>query len=221
MSTSLNTEATPVSDTLCRALREGLREIGQPFTEEAVETLYRYVELLAKWNRVYNLTAVRDTAQMVHMHILDSASVIGLFNSARSVLDVGTGAGLPGIPLAVLRPEIRVTMLDTIAKKTTFVRQVINELCIRNASVVTERVEKYRPEALFDVVISRAFSDLKDFVENAGHLLAAGGQMLAMKGQYPHDEIARVPAPFRVMDVHMLSVPGLDAQRHLVVIEKS
>lgn len=212
---------TPAQSNIAQALRDGLSELRLPCTEDAVQKLAQYIELLSKWNRVYNLTAVRDSRQMVDLHVLDSASVVHRLAGVTRLLDVGTGAGLPGIPLAVLRPDVRVTLLDTVAKKTTFVRQAINELKLNNAAVVTDRVEKYRPPELFEVVISRAFSDLKDFVENAGHLLERGGQMFAMKGVFPHDEIARLPPQFRVVDVHTLRVPGVDVQRHLVVIEKS
>lgn len=212
---------TPAQSNIAQALRDGLSELRLPCTEDAVQKLAQYIELLSKWNRVYNLTALRDSRQMVDLHVLDSASVVHRLAGVTRLLDVGTGAGLPGIPLAVLRPDVRVTLLDTVAKKTTFVRQAINELKLNNAAVVTDRVEKYRPPELFEVVISRAFSDLKDFVENAGHLLQRGGQMFAMKGVFPHDEIARLPPPFRVVDVHTLRVPGVDVQRHLVVIERS
>lgn len=191
----------------------------------AQEKLLRYVALLDKWNKVYNLTAVRDPQRMIGMHILDSLSILPAVAKHKRLLDVGSGGGLPGIPLAIVLasavPDFRVTMLDTIAKKTTFIRQVIGELGLTNATVVTERVENYRPEATFDAVVSRAFSDLKDFVDGAGHLCAPDGRMLAMKGVHPFDEIARLSTGYEVEDVSILQVPQVDGQRHLVVIKKN
>jgi 16S rRNA (guanine527-N7)-methyltransferase len=218
----LNSAAAPAGPSpLSPLLVAGLNELTLAFSAEMVEKLANYVYLLDKWNRVYNLTSVRDPLQMVNLHVLDSASVVPYIRFARTMVDVGTGAGLPGIPAAVISPDIHVTLLDTIAKKTSFVRQAITELRISNATVVTERVEKYLPKEKFDAAISRAFAGLGDFIESAGHLVRERGQMLAMKGLYPRDEIARVAPPFRIVDVHALRVPGLDAQRHLVVIEKS
>ena len=191
----------------------------------AKEKLLRYVALLDKWNKVYNLTAVRDPQRMIGMHILDSLSILSAVAKHEHLLDVGSGGGLPGIPLAIVlantAPDFRVTMLDTIAKKTTFIRQVIGELGLTNAMVVTERVENYRPETVFDAVVSRAFSELKDFVDGAGHLCASEGRMLAMKGVHPFDEIARLPVGYLVEEVVALQVPQVDGQRHLVVIKKN
>jgi 16S rRNA (guanine527-N7)-methyltransferase len=206
-------------------LRCGLAQSGLTLSESVQEKLLRYVALLDKWNKVYNLTAVREPERMIGLHILDSLSVLSQIKSADRVLDVGTGGGLPGIPLAIvlgaIAPEARITMLDTIAKKTTFVRQAIGELGLTNADVVTGRIEQYRPAHTFDVVISRAFADLKDFVDGAGHLCAEDGKMLAMKGVHPFGEIAHLPAPFVLADVLSLNVPQVDGQRHLVVIKKN
>ena len=191
----------------------------------AQEKLLRYVALLEKWNKVYNLTAVRDPHRMIGFHILDSLSILPAVAKHKRLLDVGSGGGLPGIPLAIVLasavPDFRVTMLDTIAKKTTFIRQVISELGLTNATVVNERVENYRPAATFEAVVSRAFSDLKDFVDGAGHLCAPDGRMLAMKGVHPFDEIARLSAGYEVEDVSLLQVPQVDGERHLVVIKKT
>ncbi|MFN7222291.1 MAG: 16S rRNA (guanine(527)-N(7))-methyltransferase RsmG, partial [Burkholderiales bacterium] len=154
---------------------------------------------------------------------LDSLSMVPHLGQAKTVLDVGTGGGLPGICIAVARPDLNVVMLDSLQKKTTFVRQAIGALGLTNASVVCERVEAFRPAQPFDVVTSRAFAELSDFVKGAGHLMRPGGRMLAMKGVYPHDEIARAfsspEASHKVVDVHTLNVPQVDGQRHLVVIE--
>ena len=205
-------------------LESGLTQMGLSLDAAAQTRLLQYVALLDKWNKVYNLTAVREPARMVGLHILDSLSVLPQVREALNVLDVGSGGGLPGIPLAIAlggSSSARITMLDTITKKTTFVRQAISELGLTNADVVTERVEQYQPTQKFDVVISRAFAELKDFVDSAGHLCTEGGRMLAMKGVHPFDEIARLPANFAVEEVILLNVPQVDAQRHLVVLKKT
>ena len=204
-------------------LESGLTQMRLTLAPAAQTRLLQYLALLDKWNKVYNLTAVREPARMVGLHILDSLSVLPQVRGALNILDVGSGGGLPGIPLAIAlggSSSARITMLDTITKKTTFVRQAISELGLTNADVVTERVEQYQPTQKFDVVISRAFAELKDFVDSAGHLCADGGRMLAMKGVHPFDEIARLPANFAVEEVILLNVPQVDAQRHLVVLKK-
>lgn len=179
-----------------------------------------YVALLDKWNKVYNLTAVREPERMIGMHILDSLSVLPYLSDAKRILDVGTGGGLPGIPLAIAKPGLQVTMMDAIAKKTAFVRQAIGELELENAHVITGRVEGPLTIGKFDHVISRAFAELKDFVDAAGHLCVDGGTLLAMKGIYPHEELARLPTGFHVSEIVALKVPGVDAARHLVIIQK-
>ena len=222
---NMNSTAFVPPQSLHELLAGGLEQMGLAFNENVQSNLLDYVALLDKWNKVYNLTAVREPARMIGLHILDSLSVLPHVLGAKSVLDVGTGGGLPGIPLAIASlataPGMRITMLDSTAKKTTFVQQVISELGLGNALVVTERVEKYQAPQRFDVVISRAFAELKDFVEGAGHLCADEGRMLAMKGVHPYDEIARLPIGFIVEAVIPLQVPQVDAQRHLVVIKKS
>lgn len=192
-----------------------------PLDEPKREQLLQYVSLLEKWNKVYNLTAVREPGRMIDLHILDSLAVLPYLGACSNIIDVGTGGGLPGIPLAIANPNLRVTMLDTVAKKTAFVRQAIGGLGLKNADVVTGRVEKYVPPSQFDGVISRAFAELKDFIDGAGRLCADTGAMLAMKGTYPFDEIARLPAGFVVEKVIALNVPGVVGQRHLVVIKKN
>jgi 16S rRNA (guanine527-N7)-methyltransferase len=187
---------------------------------EQLHQLLDYVALLDKWNKVYNLTAVRDPAKMIGLHILDSLAILPHLGQAKSLLDVGSGGGLPGVCLAVASPMLNVVMLDSLQKKTTFVRQVIGELSLRNASVVCERVEHFKPLNKFDIVTSRAFAELADFVQGALHLLAPGGRLLAMKGVYPSDEITRLPASVRVKEVIALHVPQIDGKRHLVIIEK-
>ena len=181
--------------------------------------LSAHLELIAKWNRVHNLTAVRETAQMVGLHLLDSLSILPRLEGARAIADVGTGPGFPGIPIAIVREDAAVTLVESSHKKCAFLRQAKTELALANVGVVYERVEHFAPAARFDAVVSRAFSDLSDFVAQAGHLVAPGGKLIAMKGVYPFDEIARVPATHRVAEVIELHVPSLDAKRHLVVLE--
>lgn len=203
------------------SIKAGLDELSLGLSEPQLEQLINYVGLLEKWNKIYNLTAVREPARMVSLHLLDSIAIVPHLTGAQTLIDVGTGGGLPGIPVAIACPGLAVTLLDTISKKTAFVRQATAELHLKNTAVVTERVESYHPSTKFDLVVSRAFAELKDFASSAGHLAKDEGKLLAMKGVYPHEEIARLPSSFRVSDVHLLRVPGLDAQRHLVVIEKN
>jgi 16S rRNA (guanine527-N7)-methyltransferase len=205
--------------TLEAQIAQGVAALGAHVPEGANAAFARYLELIAKWNRVHNLTAVRETDQMVVLHLLDSLSVLPYLAGARSLLDVGTGPGLPGIPVAIARPDLAVTLLDSSHKKCAFLRQVKTELALANVEIVCERVENWKPQRQFDAVVSRAFSDLADFVAQAQHLVAAGGQLIAMKGVYPFDEIARVPATHRVARVLELRVPNLDAKRHLVFVE--
>ena len=200
-------------------LAEGLAAMGIALDAPAQAKLVAYLRLIEKWNKVHNLTAVREPGQMVVLHLLDSLSVLPHVAGARTLLDVGTGAGLPGIPLAIARPDLAVTLLDSSHKKATFLRQAKAELSLPNVEVACERVEKWQPAAPFDIVVSRAFSELADFVLQAKHLVAPGGTMLAMKGVHPFEEIAKVPSSHRVENVVELTVPTLDAQRHLVLLK--
>jgi 16S rRNA (guanine527-N7)-methyltransferase len=198
-------------------LADGLRAQGLALSSTQQQKLLDYLALLHKWNRVYNLTAVRDPEKMVAHHLLDSLSVLPQV-PAGTLLDVGCGAGLPGIPLAIARPDVMVTMLDSNHKKTTFVQQVCIQLALANANVVCARVEKWQPPQLFDCSVSRAFSDLGEFVRRVAPKLKQGGILLAMKGVYPNEELAQLPREARVEQVFALTVPGLDAQRHLVTL---
>ncbi|MCW5592547.1 MAG: 16S rRNA (guanine(527)-N(7))-methyltransferase RsmG [Burkholderiales bacterium] len=193
--------------------------MGIALDAAARSKLVAYLELIGKWNKVHNLTAVREPAQMVVLHLLDSLSVLPHVAHAKTLLDVGTGAGLPGIPIAIARPDLAVTLLDSSHKKATFLRQAKAELALANVQVACERVENWHPPAPFDAVVSRAFAELADFVTQSGHLVAPGGTMLAMKGVYPFEEIARIPATHRVENVVALAVPTLEAQRHLVLMK--
>ncbi len=196
----------------------GAAAMGITLPEGAIDRLAQYLRLLEKWNRVHNLTAIREPEQMVTLHVLDSLSILAHVAAARTLVDVGTGAGLPGIPLAIARPELRVTLLDSSHKKATFLEQARIELKLENVAVTCERVESWHPQAKFDAVVSRAFADLADFVQGARHLVAPGGALLAMKGVHPFEEIARLPAGFRLDQVVELSVPTLEAKRHLVML---
>jgi 16S rRNA (guanine527-N7)-methyltransferase len=205
--------------TLEPQIAEGLAAMGIDLPEDARANLAAHLELIAKWNRVHNLTAVRETTQMVVLHLLDSLSVLPHLEGAKTIVDVGSGPGLPGIPIAIARPPAQVTLLDSSHKKCAFLQQAKTELALDNVTVVCDRVERWQPALKFDAVVSRAFSELADFVAQAQHLVAPGGRLIAMKGVYPFDEIARVPATHRVAQVVELRVPQLDAKRHLVFVE--
>jgi 16S rRNA (guanine527-N7)-methyltransferase len=205
--------------TLLERIEGGLASMKLDLPPGAGTQFAAHLELVAKWNRVHNLTAVRETEQMVVLHLLDSLSLLPHVGPALSLLDVGTGAGFPGIPIAIARPELQVTLLDSSHKKAAFLEQARAELRLANVRVAPERVQEHRPAALYDVVVSRAFSELADFVAQAGHLVAPGGRLLAMKGVYPFEEIAKVPATHRVAQVVELAVPSLAAKRHLVFME--
>jgi 16S rRNA (guanine527-N7)-methyltransferase len=199
-------------------LTQGLKGLDLKLPETVQQKLLDYLALLQKWNKVHNLTAVRDPVDMVTLHLLDSLAVLPHVHGTR-LLDVGSGAGLPGIPLALARPDLQVTLLDSSHKKSAFQRQVKAELSIPNLEVVCSRAENYHPEQKFDTVISRAFSDLAEFVRLTGHLVAENGIWLAMKGVYPYEELAQLKTG--VPQVLPLQVPGLDSQRHLVSLKQA
>lgn len=202
-------------------LADGLATLNIVLPAAAQQQLIAYVRLIEKWNKVHNLTAVRELDKMITLHVLDSLTVLPFVAGKNNLLDVGSGAGLPGIPLAIARPDLRVTMLDSNHKKTAFLTQAKTELGLQNCDVINERVELWQTVKKFDAVVSRAYSDLSEFVDQAGHLLARDGQMLAMKGVYPHEEILKLPASFKVEKVAELHVPELDAKRHLVVLKQN
>lgn len=200
-------------------LDQGLMALGLAPSVADRQRLIAFAALLLKWNRVYNLTAIRDPAQMITHHLLDSLAVAPFVARHARIADVGSGGGLPGIPLAIVRPDLAVTSIEAVSKKASFQQQARIELDLCNFVVVNERVENLRPDPLFDAVISRAFSELGDFVRLTAALLRPGGRFLAMKGVYPEAEIARLPASVRVTEVHPLNVPGLDAERHLLILD--
>ncbi|EXI91206.1 MAG: Ribosomal RNA small subunit methyltransferase G [Candidatus Accumulibacter regalis] len=198
-------------------LERGLQDLGIELTARAQKKLLAYATLLEKWNRTYRLTAVPNAAQTVSHHLLDSLAVLP-FLSAESLLDVGSGGGMPGIPLAIARPELRVVLLDSNSKKSAFLRQAAIELELANIAVHCGRVEEYRPAFSFAAITARAFADLAELVRLSRHLLQVDGHWLAMKGICPQAEIARLPADVAVEALHRLAVPGVTGERHLVLI---
>lgn len=199
-------------------LEAGLAALDLALPSPVVQQLLTYVKLLSRWNRAFNLTSVRDPDQMVTRHLLDSLVALAWLRGSR-VVDVGTGAGLPGIPLALADPERRFVLLDSNGKKTRFVTQAVAELGLKNVEVARVRAEQYHPDTLFDTVISRAFASVGDLVRQAGHLCPPGGRILAMKGVYPVAELDQIPAGFVVAEVAPLQVPGLDSERHMVSLD--
>jgi len=201
-------------------LEEGVAALQLNLNPDQYNQLMSYLDLLIKWNGVYNLTSVRNPPDMVRQHLLDSLSAVFAFEHAKNILDVGSGGGLPGIVLAIVYPSAKVALIDTVNKKTAFLKQVKAQLGLTNVTVYTGRVEQLQDLEPFDVITSRAFSELANFVNWAGHLLARGGQMIALKGQLPEHEIAVLPKGWVITKVQALIVPGLDAQRHLLWIEQ-
>lgn len=196
-------------------LARGIAALGVDLPAEAQARLMAFATLLAKWNRVYNLTALRDESQVLTHHLLDSLAVLPHLEATR-LADIGSG-GLPGIPLAIARPQCQIALVETSHKKASFLEQARIELGLQNLDVINDRVEQWHPATQCDAIISRAFSDIADFVRLTDHLLGEGGRWYAMKGVLPHDEIAQLPAGYRVERVIPLDVPGLGAARHLVV----
>ena len=198
-------------------LDAGLAGLKLALPVTAREKLLAYLALLYKWNRTYSLTALRDESKAVSHHLLDSLAILPFVPAGR-LLDVGSGGGMPGIPLAIARPELSVTLLDSNSKKTAFLQQAAIELGLLNITVHCGRVEQYHPVSGFAAITSRAFAELKDFVGLSAHLLASDGVWLAMKGVWPQEELARLPASVRVEAVHRLQLPGLTDERHLVAL---
>ena len=205
---------------LAQVLVDGIEEMQLDLSGDKIAKLMDYLALLFKWNAVYNLTSLRDPMQMVTHHLLDSLAAVPAFADAKNVLDVGAGGGLPGMVLAICRPDMKVAMIDTVHKKTAFLTQVKAELGLANVTVYTKRVEQLEVKTPFDVITSRAFADLLDFVNWSGHLLAEGGQFIALKGVAATDEQQRVPSPWKITELRPLKVPKLEAERHLVFISK-
>lgn len=207
---------------LAESLADGIAALGFTLPHATQARLLQYLALIRKWNRVHNLTAVREPEIMLTRHLLDSLAVVPHIAGPR-IADVGSGAGLPGIPLALVRPDWHVVLLESNHKKAAFLQQACIELKLENVEVAAERAENFRPTAKFDTVISRAFSDLMDFIQLAGHLCAEdgnSGRLVAMKGVYPHEELAQIPPSFMVEKTLSIVVPGLEAERHLVMLRR-
>ena len=204
-------------------LGAGVRALGVALPDDARAKLDAYIALLAKWNRTFNLTAIREPERMVTHHLLDALAVLPHLpqRATLRVLDVGAGGGVPGIPLAIARPGWRFTLIDASSKKATFLTQAAAELGLANLTAVAGRVEDYRPPAPFDVVVARAFADLRTFAETSMRHVVDGGVLVAMKGVHPHEEIADLPPDVVVVATPSIDVPGLDAARHLVVMQRA
>ena len=200
-------------------LQSGLKEMGLDLSGEQQDKLLAYVEMLKKWNKTYNLTALRDESQIISHHLLDSLTLPPYLEGAQTMLDVGSGGGQPGIPAAVCRPDLQITLLDANTKKTSFLQQAAIELELKNVRVVSGRVEAVQ-SLRADVITSRAFAELADFVNWTAHLLQDGGRWAAMKGVYPAAEIDRLPDSVCVEHVDKIRVPQLNAERHMVILRK-
>ncbi|OSI11918.1 16S rRNA (guanine(527)-N(7))-methyltransferase RsmG [Neisseria canis] len=198
-------------------LQTGLQEMGLSLTTAQQLLLLEYVALLKKWNSTYNLTALRDENTMISHHVLDSLTLLPYVKDAKTLMDVGSGGGMPGIPTAICRPDLQITLLDSNTKKTTFLQQAVIELGLNNVTVASGRVEAMHDKKV-DVVTSRAFAELADFIALTKHLLNENGYWAAMKGVYPYEELEHVPDNVEVACVEKLDVPMLNAERHMVVM---
>ena len=201
-------------------LRLGLDALGIDLPENGVDKLLIYVDLLVKWNSTYNLTAIRDGDEMVTQHLLDSLAILPYLSEVKNLADIGSGAGLPGIPLAIARPDLQVTLVDSVKKKSAFQQQAKIDLRLENVSIYSGRIEAFEELGMFDAVTARAFSSLPLLVKVGAPLLRSGARIYAMKGVLPREEIADLPSGWRVATSHRLRVPGLDAERHLLVLER-
>lgn len=203
--------------TPAQQLAEGIAKLGLSVTPDKEKRLLAYLDLIVKWNRVHNLTAIRDMPTMVSAHLLDSLAV-AMHLAAKTVLDIGSGGGLPGIPLAIIWPQAEITLLDSNQKKTAFLQQAKIELALDNLQVVCARVEEWQTENRFDLVISRAFSEMPEFVKLATRFCKSDGVLAAMKGAQADEEVRRLPPNCKVQQVISLDVPELNAERYLVLI---
>lgn len=202
-------------------LREGLAELAIDLPAATQEQLLAYLTLLAKWNKTFSLTALREPEKAVSHHLLDSLAILPYLPAgADSLLDVGSGGGQPGIPLAICRSELAVALADSNQKKVAFLQQAVIELQLANVRAHAVRIEQWQPQNRFAIITSRAFAELATFVSLTRHLLAPGGRWLAMKGVWPHEEIAALPAGVEVEAVHPLLVPGVEGARHLIVLRE-
>jgi 16S rRNA (guanine527-N7)-methyltransferase len=198
----------------------GAAQLGIPLSETQATQLLRLLDELDDWNQRMNLTAIRERGQQITKHLLDSLAVHSHLHGT-SVADIGTGAGFPGLPLAVVLPHLQFTLIDSTGKKLKFVEHAAQTLGLQNVQTVHTRAEEYRPKERFDNVVSRAVGPIETFVKWSGHLCVGGGRLLAMKGRYPTDELAHLPSGWKLAQVHRLNIPGLDEQRHLVELCRS
>jgi 16S rRNA (guanine527-N7)-methyltransferase len=205
---------------ITQRLAEGINALGLALDADIQQRLLAYGALLMKWNKVYNLTAIRDETAMIDLHLLDSLAILP-YAKVSAIADIGTGGGLPGIPLAICQPDTTVDLVETVNKKASFLLQAKIELGLRNATVHNLRVETLHPPKLYPAVVSRAFSSLTDFIKLTDHLVAPDGHWLAMKGVYPDDELAALPPGYGLREAHRLQVPGVDAERHLLIISRT
>ena len=204
-----------------QALELGIKTLGLSCSSQQIEQLLAYLEMLQRWNKAYNLTAIREPIQMVRLHLLDSLAIHPYVQGVKYIIDVGTGPGLPGIPLAILNPDINFTLLDSNGKKTRFLFQAINDLSLSNAREINQRVEKYQPENTFDIILSRAFSSISDMLYQCDHLVSNNGCFLAMKGKKPDSELSQITKDYKVVELSEVNVPKIDSERHLIKIIKT
>ena len=208
-----------MNDDLRPDLETGLRQLG--LDAALAEPLLAYLALLARWNATYNLTAIRDPREMLVKHLLDSLAMHAHLDGIGNLADLGTGPGLPGIPLAIARPDLQVVLVESNGKKARFLREAVRQLKLGNANVAESRIEAFDARGRFDAITARALATLPLILELGGHLPGPQGRLLAMKGVLPADEIAALPAGWRLAAVHPLRVPGLDAERHLVEVVRA
>lgn len=207
------------ADQLSLKLKQACEQISLPVSSTQQQQLLQFLQLLYKWNKAYNLTSVRDPMDMLYVHILDSIAVAPHLEKQRYI-DVGTGPGLPGIPLAIMFPEKSFVLLDSLGKRIRFIKQVAYELAITNIEPVQSRVEEFEPDEKFDGVLSRAFASINDMLQGCQHLTQESGGFLALKGQYPDTELNTLNPAFKVISSDKIDVPGLDAERHLIKLTK-
>jgi len=212
---------SPSCNQQAQQLASGVKALGLNCSSQQIEQLLNYLHMLQRWNKAYNLTAIREPSQMVRLHLLDSLAINPFIQGVRHIIDVGTGPGLPGIPLAILNPEINFTLLDSNGKKTRFLFQAINDLSLANVKEINQRVETYQPEKSFDIVLSRAFSSISDMLAQCDHLVCDSGCFLAMKGKKPDSELSQITKDYKVVDLSQINVPQVDSERHLIKIIKT
>lgn len=202
-------------------LTAGIDSMGITCTDEQVNLLLAYLDMLERWNKTFNLTAIRDPMQMINLHLLDSLAVLPHIGDKKNLIDVGTGPGLPGIPLAIMHPDKNFTLLDSAGKKTRFLFQVRSELGLNNVLEVNKRAESFIPQTPYDAVLSRAFSSIPDMLKVCQHLVTDTGCFIAMKGKLPESELSAIPKGYKVTDLCRLHIPDVDGERHLITITHS